>query len=81
VANNSLELLRQLLDAGDFHHATYRCVGSVWEGLWIYRKADTGFRGYEVAASIPKDDPNLDVAYALLHERNIGSSFGSYGNG
>ncbi len=74
-----LEMLRTLLSTGEFHHATYRCVGSLWEGLWIYRRSAVGFRGFEVAGCIRKGEPDLDAAYELV--RGTGISVGSYGRG
>src|SRR5574343_302629 len=49
-----LEHLRILLANGLFHHATYRNKGTLWEGLWIYAKDPTGFRGYRPATCIAK---------------------------
>jgi hypothetical protein len=71
--------LKQLLATSQFHHATYRCQGTLWEGLWIYRKSDTGLRGYDVATSFLKADQNLETAFELV--RGTGISVGSYGRG
>lgn len=77
-----LECLQSLLAAGELHHATYRNVGTLWEGLHLYRKAADGFRGYAHAGSISKmEAADLDAAYILLKQAGIGASFGSYGNG
>lgn len=76
---NELDILRELLATGQFHHATYRNRGTLWEGLWIYRKSDTGFRGFDVATAFYKSDPNLDAAYELV--RGTGISVGAYGQG
>lgn len=73
------EALRALLAAGEFHHATYRNQGTLWEGLWIYRKSLDGFRGYDVATCISKGSPDLDAAIELL--RGTGMSLGAYGRG
>jgi len=75
----TIDELKTLLDAGTFHHATYRCIGSLWEGLWIYRKAPDGFRGYEVAGSFPKGTEG--PAQIMLHSYGIGSHLGAYGCG
>ena len=75
----NMHVLRDLVERGNFHHATYRCQGSLWEGLWFYRRKPDGFRGYEVAGCILKDDPDLDEAYKLV--AGTGVSLGSYGNG
>lgn len=74
-----IDTLRALLARGEFHHATYRCEGTVWEGLWIYRKDADGFRGYSVVTCIRKDSPDLETAYDLC--AGTGISRGSYGNG
>jgi hypothetical protein len=77
--SNNLTILKDLLASGQFHHATYRCQGSLWEGLWIYRRSDNGFRGYEPATTFLKSDPSLELAHELV--RSTGISLGSYGQG
>ena len=74
-----LDTLRALLASGEFHHATYRCQGTVWEGLWFYRRSADGFHGYDVAGCVPRGDPDLDAAHALV--AHTGISVGSYGRG
>ena len=74
-----IEILRELLASGEFHHATYRCEGTLWEGLWIYRKDPSGFRGYVPATNIEKGSPDLDAAYTLCS--GTGISRGAYGAG
>lgn len=74
-----LETLKQLRESGQFHHATYRNRGTVWEGLWIYIKASDGFRGYSPTGFFPLGDPELDAAHELV--RGTGISVGSYGKG
>lgn len=77
---DQLERLKALMASGQFHHATYRNQGTLWEGLWIYRKSTNGFRGFETSGiCFRKDDPNLDAAYDLL--RGTGISLGAYGRG
>lgn len=84
-----LQLLLAMLADGSFHHATYRCQGSLWEGLWIYRKVVSGDAGtyvngrfgFEPAASIPKASPHLDAAYAALKAAGHGTSLGAWGEG
>lgn len=71
--------LKAMRANGEFHHATYRDVGSLWEGLWIYVNADDGFRGFKPGGVFYKDDPNLDAAYEIV--RGTGISLGSYGRG
>lgn len=74
-----IDTLRALLASGEFHHATYRDLGTVWEGLWVYRKDGDGFRGYVPATSVGKDDPDLDEAFRLCS--GTGISVGKYGGG
>ena len=74
-----MEQLIELVESGDFHHATYRCLGSLWEGLWIYRKSADGFRGYDVVGSFPKGEEHDAQVY--LSKKGHGTSLGSYGNG
>ena len=74
-----IETLRALLASGEFHHATYRCLGTVWEGLWFYRKSTDGFRGYEPAGCVGKNDPDLDAAHTAC--AGTGISVGAYGSG
>lgn len=74
-----IDVLKGLLESGEFHHATYRCIGTVWEGLWIYKRDPDGFRGYSVVTSILKGDPDIDAAHDLC--RGTGISVGAYGGG
>lgn len=76
----TLEALKQLLDSGQFDHATYRNIGTIWEGLYIYRKDANGMLGFSVAGSFNKNDGAIvDEAYELV--RHTGVSLGSRGNG
>ena len=79
MQNMTIEALKQLLDSGKFHHATYRNFGTLWEGLWIYASNPTVGRGFEPVGSFPKDSPQLDEAHSLV--RHTGISVGSYGQG
>ena len=82
TARKAIDQLRDLLAAGDFHHATYRCVGTVHEGLWFYRRDPAGFRGYDVAGCVNKmfdTVEDMDAAHALV--AHTGISVGSYGHG
>jgi hypothetical protein len=74
----TLDELRALLASGEFHHATYRNQGSLWEGLWIYKGYD-GLRGFHPAGCFGKDSPDLPAAEALV--RGTGISVGAYGAG
>jgi len=76
---NAVNRLRHLLQSGELHHATYRGMGTVWEGLWFYRRSKTGFRGYELDGAVLKNDPDIDAAMALV--AHTGISVGSYGCG
>lgn len=73
--------LKSLLDNGNFDHATYRDIGTLWEGLKIYsRECDNpGGRGFVLAGSFLKDDPDLKAAEEMV--RHTGISLGSRGNG
>lgn len=71
--------LKALLASGEFHHATYRNQGTLWEGLHIYRRSEKGFRGFDHAAIIGKDSPHLAEAERMVS--HTGVSVGSYGNG
>ena len=64
--------------SGEFHHATYRNRGTLWEGLWIYRKYE-GLRGFEPAGSFLKDSADLDSAYEIVLKTGV--SIGAYGQG
>lgn len=75
----SIETLRVLLASGEFHHATYRNQGTLWEGLHYYKRSESGFRGFEHAGTIFKSDPSLETAFELT--RGTGISVRSYGNG
>ena len=75
----TLDELKTLRADGKFHHATYRNLGTIWEGLYIYQKKDSGWRGFEIAGVFGKNDPNLPAAEDLL--RGTGISVGAYGQG
>jgi hypothetical protein len=75
----TLDSLKAMLADGSFDHATYRNHGTLWEGLWIYERNATGFRGYAPAGCFHKDSPDLDAAFELV--RGTGISVGAYGRG
>jgi hypothetical protein len=79
TSNKSIDNLRESLASGRFHHATYRCIGTVWEGLWWYEKDADGFRGYSVAGCVNKADPAINEAHELVC--GTGVSVGAYGQG
>ncbi len=74
-----LNELRRLRESGEFHHATYRNHGTLWEGLWIYVKAEDGFKGFVPAGSFPKESVDLKAAEEIV--RGTGVSVGSFGRG
>ena len=74
-----IEELKQMMDKGTFHHATYRDVGSLWEGLWIYERDLEGCRGFSCAGAFLKDSVDLSAAQELV--RGTGISVGAYGQG
>jgi hypothetical protein len=73
-----LAKLIALRDSGELHHITYR-RGTVWEGLWFYRKSDSGFRGFEVAGCVNKSDPDYELAYKEI--AGLGIHIGCFGGG
>jgi hypothetical protein len=75
----TLEALKQILASGEFHHATYRNIGTLWEGLWIYTKQAGAARGFYPAGSFPKDSADLKAAEDLV--RHTGVSVGAFGRG
>lgn len=75
----TLAELKALRESGEFHHATYRNHGTLWEGLWVYVKSETGFRGYVPAGAFFKGSVDLDAAFELI--QGTGISVGAYGRG
>jgi hypothetical protein len=73
--------LKELLDSGKFHHATYRDIGTLWEGLRIYVHSSKAwaYRGFEPAGWFGKSDPSLKEAEKIV--AHTGVSLGSFGNG
>lgn len=77
----NLELLKSMLADGTFSHATYRCIGTVWEGLWFYRAVEARV-GYEVAGCVnASDQDGLKAAESLLASHGISTHVGAYGEG
>lgn len=74
----TIEELKQLLASGEFDHATYREIGTIWEGLYIYKKENSKV-GFNVAGCFNKADGLADEAHELV--RHTGVSVGSRGNG
>lgn len=74
-----IEDLKKLMGDGKFHHATYRSVGTLWEGLWIYQKEPDEARGFFPAGAFLKGADDFPQAEELV--RGTGISVGSYGQG
>ena len=72
--------LKDLMEKGEFHHATYRNRGTLWEGLWIYKKDGEGSRGFSVCGCFNAHNSKL-LKEAEDIVRGTGISVGSYGNG
>ena len=77
----TLAQLQALMDSGEFHHATYRNRGTLWEGLWIYRKAPGHPRGFVGAGCFNAYMGNAELEQAFELCRGTGISVGSYGRG
>lgn len=79
--NASLEALKALLASGEFHHATYRNFGTLWEGLYFYRRDVNAARGFELAGAVNArmDADAMVEAESLV--RATGVSVGAYGQG
>ncbi len=75
----TLAVLQALLDSGLYHHATYRNLGTLWEGLHIYVYDAVAARGFTHAGAFLKDNPELAAAEELV--RHTGVSVGAYGRG
>lgn len=73
----TIDQLNTMLADETFHHATYRDHGTIWEGLWIYAKAD-GWPGFKPIGSFPKGAA-ADEAYEVV--RQTGVSVGAFGRG
>ena len=76
----TLDELKTMQANGTFHHATYRDIGTLWEGLKIYKRATDeqgGFRGFTLAGSFGKDNAELEAAMSQIRGLHVGS----YGNG
>ena len=75
----TIEALRAMLDNETFHHATYRNIGKLWEGLHIYTKDEHGFRGFVHAGVFSVRTADLERAMEITARTGI--SVGSYGKG
>jgi hypothetical protein len=75
--SDKLTQLTKLMEDGLFHHATYRDLNSIWEGLYIYPKADGAFGAPCIV--FHKDDPQLQQAHQVV--KHTGVSVGAFGRG
>ena len=76
----TIQELKDLMAKDRFHHATYRNMGTLWEGLHVYRKDPKGFRGFEhVGFFSAKNKEQLRQAENICSKTGI--SVGSYGQG
>ena len=75
----TLDALDRLFALGRFDHATYREIGSIWEGLYVYGKDSQGCRGFSLVGCFAKDSPDLRAAESRC--RRTGISVGAYGHG
>lgn len=76
----TLEHLKELMDSGKFHHATYRTDYA--RGLHIYAIDPNGFRGFTyVGAFSEVCDTKETINAAIEMTRKTGISVGSFGNG
>lgn len=71
----TIDNVKQLVAEGRFHHATARTIGV--SRIWIYARNASGFRGYELVASID-DTPD---AWAYFRSIGHGVSVGARGEG
>lgn len=75
----TIDELKALKASGRFHHATYRDIGTIWEGLYIYANSHYGLHAFELEGCFGKDNVELEAAYDVV--RSSGVSVGAYGNG
>lgn len=82
----TIQELQELLNSGEFHHATIKVsMGRCWDGLYIYAKdPNNTFNGFKLVGSFAygweaAESPEMTAAYELV--KHTGTSFGSYGNG
>jgi hypothetical protein len=77
----TIQELKDLVASDNFHHATYRELNTIWEGLYIYANdPDPKWVGYRLVGSFNKSEGAIaDEAYDIV--RHTGVSLGSRGNG
>jgi hypothetical protein len=77
----TVDELKQLMADGKFHHATYREIGKVWEGLYVYVRDNDGFRGFKLYGSFNNYYRARNAECERAMELIKGLHVGSYGNG
>jgi hypothetical protein len=77
----TIQELQTLLQTGQFHHATYRNQGTLWEGLHIYYRDPEGFRGFRHAGFFSSRSQPEELITAENLCRGTGISLGAYGQG
>ncbi len=77
----TIQELKDLVASGNFHHATYRELNTIWEGLYIYAvDPDPKWIVYRLVGSFNKSEGAIaDEAYNIV--RHTGVSLGTYGKG
>ena len=79
----TIEELKRFQESGEFHHATYRNIGTVHEGLYVYVRSNDAeaFRGYKLAGCFNNywRERNPECTRAMELVRGI--HVGSFGNG
>ncbi len=75
----ALDELKALIASDELHHATYRNKGTVWEGIWFYKRSADGFRGFDVAGCVSKNDPDFEGAFRVLAGKGL--HIGCFGGG
>lgn len=78
AGNMTIDELKALRASGRFHHATYRCHGTLWEGLWIYEVSGQ-LRGFLPAGFFSPAHPDYKQVEESLY--GTGISLGAYGQG
>lgn len=68
---------KKLITDNKFHHATYKELGGMFEGLYIYENSQNGFRGFDLVGTIYKDSNEYIEAGFLVKDASVGS----YGQG
>ena len=69
----TIKQLKQLQAEGKFHHATYRQIGTLLEGLYVYEKEENGYNGFKQAGVIYKDDASFNEAHKLVNCVHVGA--------